>query len=71
MTAKVLANNIRSQVRKEREVINLISTETSNLEQETRRLQQGLNQLSKNHESQKVSVHHYISNKGAYNFYCY
>lgn len=53
---KVLANNIRSHVRKEREALNLANTETGTVEQETKRLQQRLNQISKNYETQKVSL---------------
>lgn len=51
---KVLANNIRSQVRKEREALNLANTETGTIEQETKRIHQGLNQITKNREFHKV-----------------
>lgn len=52
---KVLASNIRSQVRKERETLNLTNNEIGNLEQETKKLQQALQQTKTNCEFHKVA----------------
>lgn len=53
---KVLAKNIRNQVRQEREAINLASTETGTVEQETKRINQKLQQMTKNVEFHKVQL---------------
>jgi uncharacterized protein (DUF3084 family) len=56
---KVLAKNIRNQVRQEREAINLASTETGTVEQETKRINQKLQQMTKNVEFHKVHNYSY------------
>ncbi|KAK4015578.1 hypothetical protein OUZ56_030552 [Daphnia magna] len=52
----VLASNIRSQVRKERETLNLTNNEIGNLEQETKKLQQALQQTKTNCEFHKKKL---------------
>ena len=48
---------MRSQVRKEKEALNLATTEANTIEQEIKRLQNGLHQFSKNSEALKVSCY--------------
>ncbi|EFX81493.1 hypothetical protein DAPPUDRAFT_102466 [Daphnia pulex] len=52
----VLAKNIRNQARQEREALNLASTETGTIEQETKRINQKLQQMTKNVDFHKKKL---------------
>ena len=50
-----LAHNFRSQIQKEAQVLKLVNSEASALDQETKRLQQQLGEILEHHERQQVN----------------